>query len=164
VNKFAHLEWERKFRLNTVEFDLMTMPGKRITDIYIPNTSLRLRRMSDANHIAYKLTKKISMVPGENELTTIYLTASEFSVFNFAEMVLVEKTRYIVASNHHNIGIDEYGTGGQKVFIAEIEFSDRSTMESFTPFFADHVEVTHSIEYNGYELALRFGKTITRSL
>jgi hypothetical protein len=91
------------------------------------------------------------MAPGENELTTIYLTASEFSIFNFSEMVIVEKTRYIVASNNHKIGIDEYGTGQHKIFIAEIEFSHKSSMESFTPIFADHVEVTHSIEYNGYE-------------
>jgi CYTH domain-containing protein len=102
--------------------------------------------MSDGCNTVYKLTQKSSMAPGENELTTIYLTATEFSIFNFSEMVIVEKNRYIVASNSHKVGIDEYGTGQQKIFIAEIEFSHKSAMESFTPVFADHVEVTQAIE------------------
>jgi CYTH domain-containing protein len=158
-SKYAHTERERKFLLQHPGNIVNGLPYKQITDYYIKNTSLRFRRVTDAERVIWKLTKKSQSIGGKAQITTIYLTEAEYSLLNIFDAVLVEKIRYIKVYDNFVIGIDKYSKGNDELWLAEVEFNTDEEMSSFTLPFEYLEEVTDNINYNGFALAEKFGKS-----
>lgn len=159
TSKYAHTERERKFLLQNAGNLVSGLPYKQIADHYIKNTSLRFRKVADGESVVWKLTKKAQSINGKAQITTIYLTEGEYSLLNVFDAVLVEKTRYIKVYDNVVIGIDKYSKGNDELWLAEVEFNTNEEMSSFTLPFDYLEEVTDDINYNGFALAERFGKS-----
>ncbi len=77
--KYVHPEVERKFLLGTIP--LGTIFHADITDHYIPNTTLRLRRMQTEHEVTFKLAQKLRVHPHETRVilhTNFYLSEAEY--------------------------------------------------------------------------------------
>src|SRR6185312_11784452 len=122
INKYAHIENERRFLLPPMNEELMTMdlPKRVILDNYILETNLRLREVDNETQKIYKLTKKNSLSPGREEITTIYLSHEEYQLLNKLRAVVVCKMRFIMTYNDLIIGIDCYGSEEDELWVAEV--------------------------------------------
>lgn len=159
TSKYAHTERERKFLLQNARNIVAGLPYKQIADHYIKYSSLRFRKVSDGESVVWKLTKKSQSIDGKAQITTIYLTEAEYSLLNIFDAVLVEKIRYVKVYGNFVIGIDKYSKGSDELWLAEVEFNSDEEMSSFTLPFDYLEEVTDDINYNGFALAERFGKS-----
>ena len=56
--KYAQIEEERRFLLKEAPTFLSQLPWKSITDRYIHNSRIRLRKVEKGDQLQYKLTKK----------------------------------------------------------------------------------------------------------
>jgi len=157
-DKYIAIERERKFLLSPDSTDLQSLPFKIITDKYLANTSLRLRKVVDGDDVAYKLTKKGNPNNlAEAAITTIYLDSPEYDILLKADGIVISKTRFLKTIDKVLIGIDRYANSVRELLIAEVEFSTLEEMNSFEmplPFLR---EVTFDRDYNGFELAKLFG-------
>lgn len=155
--KYARVERERKFLLSERP-DLIKWNKKFIQDKYITNTNLRLRKVTEENEVVYKLGKKENLdssVQINQKITTIYLTESEYLVFNKLEGYLLSKTRYYKSINEEVIAIDEIKLISEIIYLAEVEFNTEEEMLRYQLPFLYIKEITEDIKYTGVELAKR---------
>ena len=78
--KYVHPEVERKFLLATIPPD--TTFHADITDHYIPNTTLRLRRMQTEHEVTFKLAQKLRVHPHDTRVilhTNFYISEAEYA-------------------------------------------------------------------------------------
>jgi CYTH domain-containing protein len=156
-SKYSRTERERKFLLNDHMDLVMELPYKLITDHYIKGLRLRFREVIDDGCKVCKLTQKSDSIRGTSQLTTIYLSQTEFELLNVFPAVSVKKTRYIKAYDALVIAIDKYSKENDELWLAEVEFDSDEEMDKFVmPI--DHIkEVTDNPDFNGFVLAERFG-------
>jgi CYTH domain-containing protein len=159
TGKYARIENERRFLLRPGDEEFMTMdlPRQVILDNYIIDTNLRLREVDNQGEKVYKLTKKTTLSPGREEITTIYLSPEEYEVFSKLRAVVMSKIRFIVTSGDIIIGIDTYGNEEDELGIAEVEFETEEQMKTFVLPMPYEMEVTGNEEFSGFALANRFG-------
>ena len=159
VEKYARIENERRFLLPPLDEELlkMNLPKRVILDNYILDTSLRLREVDSEGQKVYKLTKKTSLSPGREQITTIYLSQEEYQLLNKLRAIIVSKIRLIATYNEIMIGIDCYGNEEDELLVAEIEFETEEQMNVFVMPIPYQMEVTGKDEFSGFALANRFG-------
>ena len=155
--KYAQIERERRFLLKAPPPSLVLLPFKGITDKYLAETHVRVRKTHDGKSHTYKLTKKLPLPLDEHMkqwVTTIYLSQSEYDVFMTLPGDLIKKKRfYAELPAGEMIGIDEIKMGKRVIWIAEVEFEDEEQMTTFTFPYEYEKEVTELKEYAGNELA-----------
>jgi CYTH domain-containing protein len=154
--KYAHPEVERKFLLATIPSGATFRSG--ITDHYIPDTTLRLRRVQTEHEVTFKLAQKLRVHPHDTRVilhTNFYLSESEY-VF-LASMLpshRLEKRRFTFHGGTIPMGIDQFQGYLAGLVIAEVDFGPNGDSASLAlPSFA-LAEVTDDERFTGARLAL----------
>jgi|GEM_PF-1764057 len=159
AGKYARFENERRFLLRPwdEEFITMDLPRRVIIDHYVIGTNLRLREVDSEGEKVYKLTKKTTISPGREEITTIYLSPEEYQLLCKLPAVVVNKVRFIATYADIIIGIDIYGNEEDELWLAEVEFETEKQMKTFALPMPYEVEITGNNGFSGFALANRFG-------
>ncbi len=159
TGKYVRIENERRFLLRRRDEELLTpdLPRRVILDNYIVGTNLRLREVDNEGEKVYKLTKKTTMSPGREEITTIYLSPEEYHALSKLRAVVVSKVRFIAPYSDATIGIDSYANEEDELWLAEVEFETEAQMKNFVMPMPYEVEITGNEEFSGFALANRFG-------
>lgn len=154
--KYVHPEVERKFLLTTIPPD--TIFHADITDHYIDNTTLRLRRMQFEHEVAFKFAQKLRVHPHETRVilhTNFYLLEAEY-VFLASTLPShnLEKRRYRFYGGTIPMAIDQFQGHLEGLVIAEVDFGPNGDPSSLTiPSFAV-AEVTDDERFTGARLAM----------
>ena len=154
--KYVHPEVERKFLLTAIP------PGATfhadITDHYVPNTTLRLRRMQTEHEVAFKFAQKLRPHPHDTRVilhTNFYLSEAEY-VFLASTLPShqLAKRRFRLYGGTTPMAIDQFQGPLEGLVIAEVDFGPNGDPSSFTmPSFA-LAEVTDDERFTGARLAL----------
>lgn len=156
--KYAKGEFERRFLIKKRPAFLDTLPYKEITDKYLENTKLRLRKVLNGALTKYKLTKKLpTRADGLNIqwVSTIYLSLAEYETFLNLPGKTIKKRRYYYQPEVGEIiGIDEIllGKDQKTIWIAEVEFKEMLEPTYSLPIVYDK-EITNDKDYLGSVLA-----------
>lgn len=154
--KYAHPEVERKFLFATIPPNATFRAD--ITDHYITNTTLRLRRMQTEHDVTFKLAQKLRAHPHDARVilhTNFYLSEAEY-VFLVATLPShrLEKKRLALHGGTMPIAIDQFQGQLAGLVIAEVDFGPHGDPSSFVmPSFA-LAEVTDDERFTGGRLAL----------
>jgi CYTH domain-containing protein len=151
--KYARVERERRFLLAATPPEVTAAKARRITDRYLQDTRLRLRRVEqlDGSAPELKLTQKIPSEiagPVQGLITNIYLSQSEYDVFAVLPAAVLRKTRYSLPP----WGIDVFDGSLRGLVLAEIEFGTDDEMHAFPPPSAAVAEVTEDRRFTGGSL------------
>jgi CYTH domain-containing protein len=150
---YARAERERRFLLAEFPAGDITKTA-RIIDRYFPATRLRLRLTLEAagatTRTYYKLTQKIPAPDGgPGQLTTLYLNQTEFELLATLPGATLRKTRYSIPP----FGIDVFDPPLAGLTLAECEFEDEASENSFVPPTWVLAEVTTDARFTGGRLA-----------
>ena len=156
-DKYSRIERERRFLLSPMGKEVSALPRRVIVDHYIVGTDLRLRQVENEDNKVFKLTKKSKLSPGHEQITTIYLSSEEYKLLSKLPAIVVSKSRHITNYEDVTIGIDIYGSGTEELWLAEVEFENTASMDSFIMPLPYQSEVTGVDEFSGFALANRFG-------
>ena len=139
IGKYACLEVECRYLLSKIPDDLPdSLQGWLITDLYFPNTRLRLRHMqslSGGGHI-YKLTQKYrseTQNAYETTITNVYLTEAEYNHFETLEAKILKKKRYPYSLPNASLSIDVFEGRHQGLILAEMELENKAEVSEFVP-------------------------------
>jgi CYTH domain-containing protein len=162
--QYAKPERERRFLLAELpvgEIERTT----NITDRYFLGTRLRLRLMLETRGVAtrtyYKLTQKIPAPDGgPGLLSTTYLNEEEFALLSTLPGSVLRKTRYSIPP----FGVDVFDSPLGGLILAECEFDDDATMQSFIPPAWILAEVTFDSRFTGGRLATMETEDLARLL
>jgi len=154
--KYTLIERERRFLVSELPPD-DPWATRRITDLYISGTRIRLRHsegmVQGQAEVVRKLTQKIPEhggPPGHQGLiTTMYLDESEYDQFAKLPGHVLTKTRL----SFPPMGLDVFDQPHDGLLIAEIEFPDDDSMATFEPPAWCGHEVTGDPQYRGSHLA-----------
>jgi CYTH domain-containing protein len=150
--KYAIIEIERRWLV-----DLARCPpfdehaGARITDRYVSQSLLRLRKIEyPSGEVSCKLCKKYERI-GTLALpvVNIYLSSDEFELLNQLPGRVVVKRRHY----HAEGAVDIYWLGDAELVVFEVEFKDLSAAAAYTPPEFVLEEVTNNPSYSGATLA-----------
>ena len=156
ATKYARVERERRFLVPELPTD-EPWAVRRITDLYIEGSRMRLRRsdgiVQGQPELVLKLTQKIpveSPHPGNQGLiTTMYLSEGEYATLRRLPGMLLTKTRY----SFPPMGLDVFEGALEGLMIAEIEFETDEAAAAFEPVWLCGKEVSHEAVYRGENLA-----------
>jgi CYTH domain-containing protein len=159
IEKYACLELERRFLLTELPVSLAGQPYRwHIIDRYLPNTRLRLRRMSaygdeqDVTKFGQKYRKK-DQSAAEAILTNLYLNEAEYSRLSSLEARELIKKRYSYPHQGFNYSIDVFEGRLAGLILAEIECETTEQLTTMrVPAFALR-EVTADLFFTGGNLA-----------
>jgi CYTH domain-containing protein len=119
--KYARIEWERRFLLDRFPREAVVTRVRRISDRYIEGTRLRLRQQSDSDgQTVFKLTQKLGdKANGAHQgfIASMYLTNVEFAVLAQLPAKSLTKTRHSVPP----FGIDVFDGVLSGLVLAEAE-------------------------------------------
>ena len=150
--KYARIERERRFLLDRFPPQAGVFRVLRLTDRYIDNANLRLRKQEGGSETVFKLTQKIpSSGPGYQRgfITTIYIRQAEYELLCQLPAAVLSKTRHSVPT----FGIDVFEDELQGLVLAEVEFDTPEEATALTiPDFA-LFEVTSDERFDGGCLA-----------
>ena len=154
IPKYAHLEIERRWLVDLASVgSLDGVPYRTIEDVYLPDTGLRLRKMTGPDGTAvFKFCKKYGKSSALSEaMTNLYLSEAEHARLHAClGGVAVTKRRYAVQGG----AIDLYaGAGDLAVF--EIEFDSEAHAAAYVPPAFATIEITADPAYSGAALAVR---------
>ena len=159
--KYAKREYERRFLIKNRPTFLDTLPYKEITDKYLDQTHLRLRKVVSEALTQYKLTKKLPIHSNGLSMqwvSTIYLSQGEYDIFLQLAGKRIKKRRYYYqAEGGEMIGIDEIQLGADQktIWIAEVEFEEIQPSTYTLPLAYDK-EITNDQDYIGSILAKHY--------
>lgn len=150
--KYARIERERRFLLAGPPPAAVTS-RHRITDRYLLDTRLRLRRIDDlrSGDREFKFTQKVPADrPGyvQGLITNTYLSAAEYDLLATLPAAVLSKTRLSVPP----LGIDVFEPPLHGLIMADVEFSTDSEAQSFLPPPAAVAEVTDDSRFTGGSL------------
>ena len=154
--KYVHPEVERKFLLTTIPPD--TIFHADITDHYIDNTTLRLRRMQFEHEVAFKFAQKLRVHPHDTRVifhTNFYISESEY-VFLASTLPShrLEKKRFRFHGETIPMAIDQFQGPLEGLVIAEVDFGPDGDPSSLSmPSFA-LAEVTDDERFTGVHLTM----------
>jgi CYTH domain-containing protein len=150
--KYARVERERRFLLAGLPNNQPVAAIRKITDLYLIGTTLRLRHMSgqrDGHH--YKFTQKIPNErpgPVQGLITNTYLSKTEYDLPAQLPGKILTKTRYSVPP----LGIDVFAPPLHGLVLAEAEFDTDNAMLAFRPPSYVVAEVTDDQRFTGGHL------------
>ncbi len=153
--KYAKAEVERKFLLKALPDGVVL--HSEITDLYIDNTTLRLRKTKTETGIAYKLGQKIRPNAESTRVilhTNMYLTESEFNLLSSLPSKQLAKKRYKLEAGDVSYWVDQFEGKLTGLIMAEVDFGATGDPVSFSKpsFFMN--EVTDDERFTGASLAL----------
>ena len=158
-SKYARVERERRFLLHELPEPLTRASlHTQITDNYITNTRLRLRkiRVTQTNKWTVELTQMFAIDPNDFSRTTvtnIYLSPKEYAVFSIFEGNEIRKNRYPFEHEGRAYSIDVFLGALWGLILAETSFDDDKEMAtSQMPSFANR-DVTNDEMFTGGKLA-----------
>jgi CYTH domain-containing protein len=131
AGKYARFELERRFLVDHLPD--RKGEGSRITDRYIKNTRLRLRRMEPlaGGEPVLKLGQKDVASPPDFSrmtITNIYLSSDEYDVFAVLPANELQKTRYSLEDAGREYGIDVFHGHLAGLILAEVGFETTDQM------------------------------------
>ena len=154
--KYARIERERRFLVDALP-TIEPSADKRITDLYLDGTRLRLRLSVATDGTAIrKLTQKIPApaggVPGaQGWITNTYLSEEEYDRFATLPGRWLRKRRLSIGE----LGVDVFDGPLAGLILAEAEFADDASMLAFVPPAWCGREVTADPAFTGGELCRR---------
>jgi CYTH domain-containing protein len=127
-----------------------------IRDLYVADSSLRLRSMQDAasGETAWKLSRKGDLSPDRRVITTLYLTKAEYDLMAGFPGRPIHKSRYRLAVHDGTFSVDVFEGALAGLVMAEAEFADDDVMAAFVPPAFVGREVTDDVRYTGGRLCL----------
>jgi CYTH domain-containing protein len=164
--KYVKPEVERKFLLAAI------LPGTTfhsdITDLYITNTTLRLRRMQTGHEVKLKLGQKLRVQPDDTRVilhTNFYISESEYVLLaSTLPSHRLEKRRLFLKVGNIPMLIDQFQGQLEGLVIAEVDFGPNGDPSSLTmPSFA-LAEVTDDERFTGARLALTTSSQLKKLL
>jgi CYTH domain-containing protein len=153
AHKYARIERERRFLVEQFPAQANIVGIRRIADLYIDNTALRLREQTEqAGAVVFRLTQKIparALGAQQGFITNMYLSKEEFCVLAQLSGKKLSKTRYSVPP----FGIDVFEGELAGLLLAEAEFDSADAADSLTlPSFL-RAEVSADDRFTGGRLA-----------
>ena len=150
--KYALIEIERRWLVDLDRIgSLAEHPFRKIDDLYIAGSRLRLRRVETRDgEVVYKLGKKYGKRDNWGEpVTSLYLTRDEYVVLASLVGARAGKVRYSVAGG----SLDVYVSPRSGLAIFETEFATDEAARTYCP--PDFVtnEVTSDENYCGRTIA-----------
>ena len=134
AGKYARFELERRFLVEHLPEGIEQGRGWRITDRYIKDTQLRLRRMEPIHggHTIFKLGQKHVPSPpdfGRMTITNIYLSPAEYAVLAGLEALELHKRRYPFAHDDRLFSVDVFENKLAGLVLAETGFDTAEEMD-----------------------------------
>jgi CYTH domain-containing protein len=134
AGKYARFELERRFLVGCVPEGIAEDRGWRISDRYIKNTHLRLRRMEPIHggEIIFKLGQKQVPSPPDFSrmtITNIYLSPGEYAVFAGLEALELHKLRHSIEHDDRMFSVDVFNDHLTGLVLAEVGFETRHEMD-----------------------------------
>jgi adenylate cyclase len=156
--KYSHTEIERRWLVDLSAINLGSMPFREIDDLYIVNTRLRLRRMTEQGKIIFKLGKKYGKrtVLGE-PITNLYLTELEYKCLCTLPGDRACKRRYTLDRGV----LDVYVEPHENLTVFEVEFADEESALNFLPPRFATREITNDLRFSGAALAKQGRPTVS---
>ncbi len=149
-------EIERKFliRGSSLPDGLDSIPRKQISQGYLAvspdGTEVRLRRKGDRCYLTVKSPGALQRTEREIELTS-----DQFEhLWPATSGRRLEKTRYLIQLNDHQIELDQYAGALAGLLVAEVEFPTIEASQAFAPPDWFGREVTQDERYKNRNLAL----------
>ncbi|MGN6633901.1 MAG: hypothetical protein ACTHJ6_00380 [Oryzihumus sp.] len=122
--KYAHLERELRFLLPSPPRSLPVERTRRITDRYLPDTGLRLRRVEEEGRpVVLKLGQKIRLGGGPRAVahTTMYLGQAEYDTLLVLAADELSKTRHTVLLGGRHLAVDVFEGRLRGLVTAELD-------------------------------------------
>lgn len=134
AGKYARFELERRFLVGRVPEGIADDRGWRISDRYIKNTQLRLRRMEpiDGGEIIFKLGQKHVPSPpnfSRMTITNIYLSPGEYAVLAGLEALELHKLRHSIEHDDRIFSVDVFNDHLKGLVLAEVGFETPDEMD-----------------------------------
>jgi CYTH domain-containing protein len=161
AGKYARFELERRFLVKHLPEGIAEDRGWRITDRYIKNGRLRLRRMEplDGGETLLKFAQKQVPSPpnfSRTTITNIYLSPSEYAVLAELPALELHKRRHSFEGDDRIFSVDVFGAHLTGLVLAEVEFETADEMEqSFDLPSWLLREVSDDVRFTGGALATR---------
>ena len=156
--KYERIERERRYLLRELPPGLKVNDRHaQITDNYITNTRLRLRkvRWPLTNEWTLKLTQKHAPAPPDFSrtlITSIYLNEYEYEVFSVFEANELRKNRYPYEHAGRRYSIDVFLGALHGLILAETDFDGDAEMDNFPPPSFAALDVTQDELFTGGRL------------
>ena len=134
AGKYARFELERRFLVGRLPEALAVDRGWRISDRYVKNTQLRLRRMEPINggEIIFKLGQKRAPSPPDFSrmtITNIYLSPGEYAVLAGLEALELHKLRHSIEHDERIFSVDVFTGHLTGLVLAEVGFETPDEMD-----------------------------------
>jgi len=156
--RYVRVERQRRYLLTGLpEGVSLRDEHAQITDNYITNTRLRLRksRWVPTGEWSLKLSQKQTPAPpdfGRALLTTLYLSRAEYEALSVFEANELRKNRYYFRHEGRLVSVNVYLGDLRGLLLAEIDFDTDAEMDAFPlPPFA-HADVTRDEMFTGARL------------
>ena len=149
--KYAHVERERRYVFSEVPEGVMST--RQVVDRYIIGTRLRLREVTEDGAITRKLSQKIRLSSGPQEVacTNFYLDEGEWDVLERLPATVLRKTRLLVDRDGIRVAVDVFKDG---TIVAEID--DGENPSDLIPHWLSVLEdVSDEEQWTGARLAER---------
>lgn len=150
--KYAIVEIERRWLVDSSAVGaLEKVPFRRCEDLYIDNSRLRLRKITEPNGIQlFKLGKKYGKRSALSEpITTLYLDETEYTQLLQLRGSAASKRRYSIAGG----SLDVYERPMAGFMIFELEFASEEAARKYQPPEFITREITDEARYSGFQLA-----------
>ena len=133
AGKYARFEYERRFLATHLPPGIDESEGWLITDRYIENTRLRLRRQEPlgGGTTVYKLGQKEAPAPPDfsrTTITNIYLSPDEYDVFAALPARVLQKRRLRFHEDGRALSVDVFEAPLAGLILAEVTFETLDDM------------------------------------
>jgi CYTH domain-containing protein len=156
-NKYAHPERECRYLVCNLPTEIMSRTDfRRIIDLYITGTRLRLRRIEDSNGLVIdrKFGQKY-LKDGEFDstlMTNFYIDEAEYQALSVLEGSKLVKRRYPYIFEQQKFSIDVFEGELSGLLLCEKELEEGENPPFNLPSFVTR-EVTHEVFFTGGSLA-----------
>jgi CYTH domain-containing protein len=159
AGKYSRFELERRFLVGRIPERSLEGRGWRISDRYIKETQLRLRRMEPLHggETIFKLGQKHVPSPPDfsrTTITNIYLSGGEHSVLAQLPALELHKVRRQIEHGHRIFSVDVFDLHLAGLVLAEVGFETPEEMDrplDLPPWLLG--EVSNDIRFTGGALA-----------
>ena len=159
AGKYARFELERRFVVGRVPEGIDQDLGWRISDRYIKDTHLRLRRMQPLNggKTIFKLGQKQAPSPPDfsrTTITNIYLSQGEYALLAELDARELHKLRHSIEHDDRIFSVDVFDAHLTGLILAEVGFQTHDEMDrllDLPPWVIR--EVSDDIRFTGAALA-----------
>jgi CYTH domain-containing protein len=150
--KYSTIEIERRWLVDLGAVgDLSLVPYREIEDLYVSDSRMRLRRVTDPNgNTVFKFGKKYGKHSASSEaVTNLYLTEHEHRQLSQLPGARTLKRRYAVAGG----ALDIYQRPRSGFAVFEVEFDAEASAQSYQPPHFATREVTADSSFSGVSVA-----------